>query len=330
MEQNRVYYLWGEEAYLLDQAVKDLAAQMHKENGEEPELVWVDADELTSSELDEALQYSGLFALSRIVVIKNPAWLGKNVRKAKKAEEVARVFKDYLSRDHVDQLLVICSPEHHSSNPLVKLLDKEAQVTNIKPLAPKALGEWIRKESERRNLKVESAALNLLVNSGQDMYYLSNLLEKLSLMKTGLINVDDIEAELDRRQEIKVFKLTDALLSRNLAASLEAFYQLQEQGMPYLLMLHMITNQLVTMSKIKLYQQAGYSPAQIAGLSKQKDFVIRKMTEKGARFSESDIRILFKRLLEVDISFKGESKNPQILMETLIVDFCSPGLMPVS
>lgn len=324
MEAKRVYYLWGAESYLIDQEIKGLAARMHEDTGEEPELVLVDADELSPLELGETLQHSALFALSRIVVIKNPAWLGKNARQVKKAEEIARVFKDYLSRNQAGQLLVICSPEHHSTNPLVKMLDKEAQTKNIKPLTPKALGEWLKKESERRDLKLDSATQNLLVNSGQDMYYLINLLEKLSLMKTGRIDPAEIEAELDRKQEIKVFKLTDALLSRNLAASLEAFYQLQEQGMHYLLMLHMINNQLVVMSKIKFYQEAGYSPEQIAGLSKQKDFVIRKMMEKGRRFSDSDIRVLFKRLLEVDISLKGESKNPQLLMETLIVEFCSP------
>lgn len=327
MEQNRVYYLWGEESYLIDQEIKNLAARVREENGEDPELVLVDGDDLSPMELGETLQFSGLFALSRVVVIKNPSWLGKNTRKAKKAEEIAQVFKDYLARSHAGQSLVICSPEHNSTNPLVKLLDKQAQVTNIKPLSPKDLGDWIKNQFKQRNLQIETAALNLLVNSGQDMYYLENLIEKISLgMNSGTVGMKDVETELDSRQEIKVFKLTDALLSRNLAASLEAFYQLQEQGEPYLLMLHMISRQLLTMSKIKFYQEAGYSPAQIAGLSNQKDFVIRKMMEKSARFSGTDIRNLFKKLLDIDISFKGDSKNPQILMETLIVDFCSPGL----
>ncbi len=324
MVKNRVYYLWGEEAYLIDLRIKDIVSQVRDDNGDEPELVLVDGDELSSLELGETLQFSGLFALSRVVIIKNPAWMTKNTRKAKKAEEIVRVLEDYLAHDQTGQSLVICCAEHNSTNPVVKLLDKQAQVINVKPLSPKELGDWIKSEFVQRHLQIDTAAINLLVNSGQDMYYLKNLIEKVSLLKnTGTVGIKDLEEDLDSRQEVKVFKLTDALLNRNLAASLEAFYQLQEQGEPYLLMLHMISRQLLTMSKIKFYQEAGYSPAQIAGLSNQKDFVIRKMMEKSSRFSAGDVRSLFKKLLEVDLSFKSESKDPQILMETLIVDFCS-------
>jgi len=325
MAQNCVYYLWGEEAYLIDGKIKEIVAGMREENGEDPELIFVDGDEMSSLELGETLQFSGLFALSRVVVIKNPAWMGKNTRKAKKAEEIVKVLQDYFAQDQTGQSLVICAAEHNSTNPVAKLLDKQAQVTNIKPLNPKALGDWIKGEVQQRGLQIESPAVNLLVNSGQDMYYLQTLIEKLSLLKlAGTIGLKDIETELDSRQEIKVFKLTDALLSRNLASSLEAFYQLQEQGEPYLLILAMISRQLLSMSKVKFYQDAGCPPAQIAELSNQKDFVVRKMMEKSARFSTADIRMLFKKLLDIDLSFKGDSKDPQILIETLIIDFCSP------
>jgi len=176
----------------------------------------------------------------------------------------------------------------------------------------------------QRSLKVETAAIHLLTSSGQDMYYLENLIEKISLMvNTDTVRLKDLESELDTRQEIKVFKLTDALLSRNLAASLETFAQLQEQGQPYLLMLYMISRQMVSLSKVKFYQEAGYSMSQIAEITAQKDFVVRKMMEKSARFAANDIRNLFQKLLEIDVSFKSESKDQRILMETLIVDFCN-------
>jgi DNA polymerase III delta subunit len=155
------------------------------------------------------------------------------------------------------------------------------------------------------------------------MYYLENLIEKVALtVQGGSIKAGDLTDELDSRQETSIFKLTDALLSRNTAASLEAFQQLQEQGQPYLLMLHMITGQLVTLAKIKFWQESGYSFNQIADMSKQKDFVIRKMMEKSSRFSVQDIQVLFKKLLDLDISLKSQGKDQRILMETMIAEFC--------
>lgn len=324
MEQNNVYYFWGEESYLIDRRIKDIVERVREEDGEEPELVLVDGDEITSLELGETLQFSALFALSRVVVIKNPAWLGKNARKVKKAEEIVKVIQDYLSQNQSGQTLVLCSVEYNASNPVAKVLAKHAQIAEIKSLSQKALGDWVKDAFHHRGLKIEAAAINLLANSGQDMYYLENLVEKMSLMvNRDTVRLKDLEIELDTRQEIKVFKLTDTLLNRNLAASLEAFAQLQEQGQPYLLMLYMISRQLLSLSKVKFYQEAGYPISQIAEITGQKDFVVRKMMEKSARFSANDIRILFKKLLDIDISFKSESKDQRILMETLIVDFCN-------
>lgn len=323
-QSNSVYYFWGDEPYLIDQSISNIIAQIQQENGEEPELLLLDGDETSSLGLGEILQSSSLFALNRVVVIKNPAWLSKSSRKAKKAEEIDRILEDYLAHMPAGQTLIICAPEHQATNPVAKRLTKQAQTVNVKALSPKAMGDWIKDKCGPRGLSIEPAAVNLLANSGQDMYYLENLLEKVSLLAhNGSIGPKDLTDELDSRQEISIFKLTDALLNRNLAASLEAFQQLQEQGQPYLLMLHMITGQLLTMTKIKFYQEGGCSFNQIAEMSKQKEFVIRKMLEKSARFSAQDIRVLFQKLLDLDLSMKSQSKDPRILMETMIVDFCS-------
>jgi DNA polymerase-3 subunit delta len=323
-QSNSVYYFWGDEPYLIDQNISNIIAQIQQENGEEPELLLLDGDETSSLGLGEILQSSSLFALNRVVVIKNPAWLSKSSRKAKKAEEIARILEDYLAHIPAGQTLIICASEHQATNPVAKLLSKQVQTVNVKALSPKLLGDWINDKCGPRGLSLEPAAVNLLANSGQDMYYLENLLEKISLLAhNGSIGPKDLIDELDSRQETSIFKLTDALLNRNLAASLESFQQLQEQGQPYLLMLHMITGQLLTMTKIKFYQEGGCSFNQIAEMSKQKEFVIRKMLEKSTRFSAQDIRVLFQKLLDLDLSIKSQSKDPRILMETLIVDFCS-------
>lgn len=44
--------------------------------------------------------------------------------------------------------------------------------------------------------------------------------------------------------------------------------------------------------------------------------------KKSGNFTPEEIRFLFQRLLETDRSFKSESKDPNILMETLLIDFC--------
>lgn len=323
MQAQDTYYFWGSESYLINQKIALIVAGIQAEDGEEPEVLLLDSDEMSSLELGEALHSSSLFALKRVVIIKNPAWLGKKNRRVKKAEEMAHILGDYLDSIPAGQTLIICCPEHVATNPAAKILAKRAQNENIKALSPKALGDWARDKCRLRGITIEPAAINMLVASAQDMYYLENLIEKIALTAAnGSIKAGDLIDELDSLQETSIFKLTDALLSRNITASLEAFWQLQEQGQPYLLMLHMITGQLVTFAKIKFWQEAGLSLNQIAETSKQKDFVIRKMLDKSSRFSTQDIQMLFQKLLDLDISIKSQGKDQRLLMETLIAEFC--------
>lgn len=319
-----IYYYWGGEPYLLDKSIREVIAQIQARDGEEPEELRLDGDEMSSLELGEALHSGSLFSLSRVVSIKNPAWLGKSNRKIKKAEEMAHILEDYGAAAPAGQTLVICSPEYAAANPAAKVLNKIAQVENIKGLSPRSLEEWIKDKCDQMGLAIEPAAIHMLSSSGQDMYYLENLIKKAALSASkSIIKAADLTDDLDVRQETSIFKLTDALLNRNAAAALTAFQQLQEQGQPYLLMLHMIVGQLTTLAKIKFWQESGYSSSQIAEMGKQKDFVIRKMQEKSSKFTSEDIQVLFKKLLDLDISLKSQSKDQRVLMEILIADFCT-------
>jgi DNA polymerase III subunit delta len=317
------YFLWGEESYLIDRKIREIIAAIARENGEMPEVVEVDADEMGALELGQTLDFSPLFALSRVVIIKKPVWMGKSTRKVRKITESLQVLEDYFQRDHSGQVLIITAPENNASNPVTKLLAKKAQVINLKAPSPRELEEWCQAELTRHQVKVAPAALFRMFNSGQDMYYLQNLIEKLSLIAGAeTIGIKEMEEQLDSKQEVKIFKLTDALLNRNLKAALTAFYQLQEQGEHHLLLLHMISRQYLTLSKIKYCHELGYSNAEIGEETGQKEYVVRKMLEKSTQFHRSEIRRIFERLLAVDTSFKREGKDPKILMEALLVELC--------
>jgi DNA polymerase-3 subunit delta len=326
MAGNNAYYIWGEENYLIDKEIQRIITGTAQEQGDEPEVVWVDADEMGAMELGQTLEFSPLFALGRVVIIKKPVWLGKTSRKVRKTEESLQVLQDYFSHENHGQVLILTSAEYNAANPVTKFLNQNAKVMNIKTPGASELEEWCKLEFKRRNMRLVPAAIKRIANSGQDMYYLENLIEKLSLIAKPdvVLGISEIEDQLDTKQAIKVFKLTDALLNRNLKTSLAALYQLQEQGEHHLLILHMITRQILSLGKVKLYQEMGYPSSKIAELTSQKDFVVKKIMEKSARFSREEIRILFEKLLETDISFKSEAKDPQIIMETLLVEICSP------
>lgn len=321
---NETFFVWGAEGYLIATTISSIISDLSSKGDGDPEVITVEADEMSSLELGQTLEFSPLFVSSRVVVVKNPAWLGKGSRQSRKINEILKVLEDYFGREHPGQVLILTAPDNNTSNPIIKLLHKKAQVINPRPLSLPELEIWCKGELQRRRLNMDPAAVQRMVNSGQDMYYLLNLMDKLALLAgSKTVTVQAVEEQLDLRQEIKVFKLTDALLARNLRGALTAFYQLQEQGEHHLLLLHMITRQYFVLGQVISCQSAGMNRSMIASETGQKDFMIKKIMEKAPGFDPAKIRSGFEKLLAADVSFKSESKDPQIIMEALLVEMCS-------
>lgn len=323
MNVSDCYFIWGEEEYLIDREIKQILSQIETETGEEPEKINLDADELGAQELAQTLEFSPMFSTGRVVAIKKPFWLAKSGRKIKKMEEARQVIKDYLNQTNTGQTLILTFPEHNASNPLVKYLDKRARVIPCKIPDPKFLTAWINEEFKQCRREVNLAAVNLLAKSGQNMYYLKNLIAKICLIiNNRVINEADISDQLSIKNEINIFKLTDALLNRNLPMALKAYDQLLTQGEPPILLLNMIARQFSLLGKVKGYLEKGYSKKQIEEYTQQKEFVVRKMIEKSSNFTREELRRLFKQFLETDGGFKTSGKDENILMEMLIINIC--------
>ena len=60
MAGNNTYFIWGTEAFLIDQKIKEIHYLMQEESGEEVELLYLDGDELSPRLLEE-LEFSPLF-----------------------------------------------------------------------------------------------------------------------------------------------------------------------------------------------------------------------------------------------------------------------------
>lgn len=321
---NETFFIWGAEGYLIARKISAIVSELFPTGDGDPEVIRVEADEMSALELGQTLEFSPLFVSNRVVIIKNPVWLGKGNRQSRKINESLKVLEDYFEREHPGQVLILTAPDSNASNPIVKLLHKKAQVINPRPLSLPELEVWCREELERRSLSMAPGAVQRMVNSGQDMHYLLNLMDKLALMAgSKTVTVQELEEQLDLKQEIKVFKLTDALLDRNVRGALAALYQLQEQGEHHLLLLHMIARQYFVLGQVKSCQSAGMSRSMIASETGQKDFMIKKMMDKATGFDPGEIRSGFEKLLAADVSFKSESKDPQIIMEKLLVEMCS-------
>lgn len=325
MDGNSVYFIWGDEPFLVDSEINRIVHEVRSRTGEEPELLYLDADDLSAAELQEILEFSPLFSLQRVIILKRPFWLQKGGHKKETAGQVCEILNNCLRRDNSGQTLILTSNEYNSGNPVVKLLAEEAEVIHCKALSKQKLLDWVEEELTSRSCSFEREVARLLAWSGKDMYYLENLIDKLCLtVKERPIGKKDIAEHLDSNNDIKIFKLTDALLNKDLKASFQAYHRLLIQGEQPGFFLYMIVRQLVSLAKVKYFLEKGLKKGEIADSTGMMEFLIGKMMKCCRLFTWKEIQELFAKLLQADIDFKTSGKDEKIIFETLIIEICSP------
>jgi DNA polymerase III, delta subunit len=323
-ERQALYYIWGSDAFLIDEEIRSLIGQIRVESGEEPEILSLEADYLTPLQLLEALDYAPLFSVKRVLIIKRPVWLGKSRKKRSKTEEYLRALEAYLERPSRDQLVIISGEENPTSLGLEKKLGTGLKTLQIKQLEAADLAKWVQRQFEQRGRDIKPELARIVANSGQDMYYLLNFIEKLCLMAPGEpVQMKELEAELDSGEEIRVFKLSDALLRRDVRAAMNAFRQLLEQGESEILFLYIIVRQFIQMAKVKHYAGEGRDHKDIEALTGLKSWAVKTKKEQAHRFSWDEIAELFKAFLDADTRMKSTSQEDRMIMETLIVKICA-------
>jgi DNA polymerase-3 subunit delta len=323
MAEPGLYYLWGEEAYRIDQEIEGIVRHWQAEWGQEPEVVFIDSSDLTPQQLLESLEFSPLFALQRIVVIKRPEFLNKAGRQTSRLRDFQSILENYINQMPSGQVLILTSQQRNATNPLVKLLEKNGQVVACSPLSEKELAQWIEKQFADQGRQAQAKLINRLVRSGQDMFYLQNLIDKLCLMvPTGTIPESCLEGQLESREEVRIFGMIDGITARNPQKALNAYQRLRAQGEENIPMLAMINRQMQTLAMVKYHQEKGLSRAEIAKTTGQKDYTVRKMMEVTRNFSWEALEKIFALLLETDVGMKSTSKDPDLLMEILLVSCC--------
>ncbi|NLF44530.1 MAG: DNA polymerase III subunit delta [Syntrophomonadaceae bacterium] len=322
--KNNLFLVWGQEPYLIEEHIRNLTEQINLEQGGEVETIALDADEISPMQLAEILEFSPLFSLARIIVIKRPFWLTKSKRKNSRIEETARVWANYLQRPPDQQFIIFTAEEYAPTNVVIKTLGKALQVVEGKSLGTAQLKKWLGDQFAAHGTKVDENVLSLLSSTGQDMYYLKNLIEKVCLIANGRKIVrEDFDEDLIRIENTTVFKITDELFKRNARNAISNLQKYIEQDQPIPMALFMIVRQFINLGKVKYYREKGYTSKEIAEITKLREFQIRNMENNLNNFTDKELKEIFTACLQADIDIKSTGKDNLLVIETLLYEICS-------
>lgn len=344
--QEKITYIKAADAFLLDRQVQKIREDVTNQAGYEPEQVSLDGSESGVDDLMYALDSGGLFSSARLVIWHSPSWLKNTGKRSPGREEdyLAVIEQFRLNEDQDCQLVITHLNESDRGKEsgakgkkekagkgekgeparrrLGAWLEQNARVMDLGPLQPAELKAWIRDLLAEKGQAADDNVLDQLARSGQAMYHLSTLIDKLCLFAGGRkLQIADLEDELEIKREISIFNFLDALTSRQAEPALRALDGLLDQGEAPMKILHMIAREMKILARIKSLQEQGSSLAEIEKQSGQKPFTVKKLTPKTRSFEWIELDRIFGLLLDTDVAFKNSSKPERVLLESLIVTF---------
>ena len=321
-----VYYLFGEDDFLKEQATRDLVDAAVEASTRDFNLESRRAGELDAEALDALLSTPPMLAERRVVVLRD-------VDKLKKG---ARTLLDrYLARPARDLVLVLVTPSGVKPD---KAFSAHATAVEFVPLNGDRLPRWVNHHATHTlGRKITPEAITLLVEAvGGDLAQLALELEKLASYATDTIDEHAVADIVGVRRGESLGDLLDAVAAKDLGRAIGLI--------PIVLQLPKTTAVSIVMALTVQTLALGYAEATLAaGTSPRGLFnelmallkdtgafphrpwgeAVNAWTKHAARWTAAEIDAALHALLAADAALKETRlSSPEQLLTTLVLALC--------
>ncbi|HRX45123.1 MAG TPA: DNA polymerase III subunit delta [Acholeplasmataceae bacterium] len=254
-----IYLYYSNNDFLLNHAVEDKIKEL---NVDPFNIVKYDLLENPYDDVLEDLQTVSFFAEKKVIVVRN-------IQELEKADEyLLQSYLNYFEKPNPDVVVIVVMNELlPESSALGAALFKFAFIEKVKEMDKKEYPDFIRNMFKKYSYTISDDAIEaLLERTNLDFNLINQEAEKLMLFayETKEINERAVLLLVSRNLEENIFELTNALLSKNQAKTIEIFYDLIARNEDPLRILNNIVSKVRELMHTKLLLDKGYRQDQIA------------------------------------------------------------------
>jgi DNA polymerase III subunit delta len=322
-----VYYLFGEDDFLKEQATRDLVEAAAERSTRDFNLEIRRAGDLDAESLDALLSTPPLLAERRVVVL----------REVDKLKKGARTLLDrYLARPAHDTVLVLVAPSGVKPD---KALSAHATVVEYAPLTGDRLPRWVSYHAQHAlGRAITPDAVTLLVEAvGGDLAQLAVELEKLASYTSETIDEQAVADVVGVRRGESLGDLLDAVAAKDADTALgliPIILQLPKTNAVSVVMA--LTVQTLALGFAEATLAAGSSPRglfnELMALLKDTGAfpfrpwgeAVTAWTKHAPRWTAAEIDAALHALLAADAALKETRlSSPEQLLTTVVLALCS-------
>ncbi len=307
----KVYLLYGDEAYLKSFYKYKLRSALIGE-GDEINLNTFQGTSISEEEVISQAQTMPFFAEHRLIIVEGSGWFKKG----------GQMMADALPALPEETVLLFIEDEVDARGKLYKAVKKDGVLMEVKTLTGDALTRWILIGFKRAGKKITGSAMQLLLdNAGTNMQNLRNEMDKLIAYtgdREGIV-VEDVQAVTTVQIENKIFKMIDAIASKEQVKAIVLYRDLLALREPPMRILSLLIRQFNQILEVKELRVQGFDQSTIAQRTGLRDFMVRGALRHSEMFTLSELRTVLERCARADEDIKTGRMKDKMAVELVLV-----------
>jgi DNA polymerase III subunit delta len=317
-----LYWIYGKERFLVDRAVNLLKDRLLEPATRDFNYDVLHAKECTPAKIINVARTLPMMARKRLVLVRDADELD--------AKELNQLIP-YATAPVPETCLVFVADKADTKIKLFATLKKTGVLLKLDPMPERALPGFVRGEAQRRGLRCEAGAAEMIVAEvGGELGQLVDAVERLELFlgESRTIRPDDVEQVVAATRIRSVFELSDAIGEGSSGRALAALESLLRAREPALKILAMITRQVrLLLNARNLLDQRASRSAMMEALGLP-PFIVEKIEAQARRFNIATLVAMHRAVHETDLRIKSSRVDDDRWMERLVLELVAKGRGP--
>lgn len=322
IEQGRtgpLYFLHGEEKFLHTEIIRALIGKFITEDNRDFNLESFDAKSSPVGDWIASAKTLSFFGGIKLVVVRG-------LHEASLPPEEVEQLLEYTAHPLEETCLVMTADKADRKKKLFKSLTQQPWAVACEAPRERELIPWIQKRAQSMGYNLSPGAARMMIGRvGAKPGILATELDKLLTYAGENRSVTESEVA-GVVGEIKIenaFALTEAVKEKNPQKALRLLHHLLDHGEDPIKIMGTLAWQLRVIWEVKHYRGKNLPLPQIAREMGAKPFVVEKAMKHTGTFSQKELRKSFDNLAQADRDLKGSGKDPQGILESLLLNLCS-------
>ena len=311
-----LYFIFGEEPYLLNQCFLRFKSSVVAEGTEDFNFNLFYATENSATEVKEAVETLPMMSPRRLVILKE----------AQEYTDKEWAELESLFVSPVDStVFVIFATKVDKRKKTLKILSEKAETVEFKKPYENQVPWWINYIAESLNVKISEEANHLLHTLvGSHLLEIESELLKLKeyIGQRTRIELADVAHAVSRSKEENIFDFTRAVGERDQVKALEHLVQLLDQGQSEVGVVSLVARHMRLLMVVKKGIEMGLHGSRLAQMAQVPSYFIESYVDQSRQWSMKNLEQTLVVLSETDKAIKSSPVSSHIWLENMVLKAC--------